>query len=590
MCTRSLILNYISLSQFIAVPPMIAGGILLRIDLRRYVRDENDLNEWLKLWEELAFDPSFSRLVTRDTIRFLSSIDRSKIRRTQKRTVKVMVKDRYTKTIRVDHPGGDFVYPDDSGRVVKDLARYFDYEAVLFFKAQYRDEVIEEEVIGFPDDVDVVRLDSRSIDPIAFLQLQRETHSFAPVVEHGYFKGRVFNTVKFANLFQTIYGGLYYEFAGIKRAADLKIKDAADLDVFFSRNLGIGDGKNGSAERLFDEVLKAGDRAVVKFKSGVSGMVREVLAFHVPVATPPINAVGMITGDPRRQDIDGLDHPAATLLKPRRQGREGIFPKSNGLHYFIMTNGQNNLVDAVPQDIANDRTIPAPHPPILEAGRSCLICHSVQGESGWQPINNDLLQLTSGPYGLDIFDDRGNRRVVRFSFEAINRLIGKYKGQIDLREPRNSLAAYTLRAVGQIVTDVGDREIVLASGWREGADWRYNSGNIPDQTQVCKLAAERVHEEYKSRVWEVVKAKTALHELGLSISDEANALNAWRQIITPDPASFNGVFIEEDFRIGAISTDVGLNRNEWDLVKDFAAERAGRSQIYQKLRKQEIKK
>src|SRR5215469_3291696 len=61
----SLAVNTVSRSP-VLMRPYPVNAILARLDLRKYAPQEDDLQEWLKLWEELRFDPLFSRLITQD--------------------------------------------------------------------------------------------------------------------------------------------------------------------------------------------------------------------------------------------------------------------------------------------------------------------------------------------------------------------------------------------------------------------------------------------------------------------------------------------------------------------------------------------
>src|SRR3990167_10491128 len=63
----SLTVNYISRASVIYRPALVKGG-LVRIDLRRIAPKAEDLAEYLTLWEEFSFDPSFATIITKDAI------------------------------------------------------------------------------------------------------------------------------------------------------------------------------------------------------------------------------------------------------------------------------------------------------------------------------------------------------------------------------------------------------------------------------------------------------------------------------------------------------------------------------------------
>lgn len=557
MRTTSVALQYDSRASGIIRPLPVAGPMLLVINLAYYAPRPNDLQEWTKFWEEFAFDPMFALLITRDTADFLNKHRHRwpTIRTTETRRVSL------GHTRMVKHPGGRFTYPADcvhGGRSIDSLDRG-NYELETL-EEQYRQERIEsltDVVLG--KDVDVVRFNSEGIDPSLFQKLQEETHSFAPVVEHRYFKSRFLKTIKDDkdpnkknddNVFKTIFGGLYYEFTGIKKSKDPNV---TDQDLFFE-SIGIGNIKGGvTADVLFDRIRS--DHAAVMTHSKVTGDIREVLSFQTPNTKDSISW-GSITGDIRSKRIDIKGRQFANLLTPQRDAREGIFPKANAFLLFTMFNGVGALQDEVPFDIANDYMIPRPFHQRLDS-LGCITCHSMDGKDGWQDYTNDVKDLIVKRF--DIFDDRGLKH--RTNSDIIDRLAGRYTAvpKKNLSRARDDFAEATLRASGP---------------WKESKD----------QINVCKLVATRLHEEYGSYWWTLVDAQIALQELGLQVSDKKEAVKLFQQIITPDPKSLvKGVFLE-DPRIALISGGLKVGRTDWALAYSFVLERANRSPIFRKLR------
>ncbi len=525
MRSSSLTLNYISRGSGIRRPVPVSDGRLLRLDIRWYAPREKDLRDWLATWEELAFDPAFALLLTRDTLAF-SGIDRRVLpTRKVKRTV---------------------VTGKRRGLVSRNPPRWG-----LVDKTTEIEETLP--VFG-KEGEDVTRFDSRGIDPVRFRQLQIETRSAAPVVEHRYFKSRALTSIKDAKVFKTVFGGLYYEFKGVKKAKDVLGQNtkATDLDLFLE-NVGIGNIKGGlNADDLFDKLRS--DQGIVMFRSQVTAKPRDIWTFNTPAGREG-TGWGAITGDVKDGNIDIGDRAFANLLTPRRDAREAIFPDRAGLLIFALFNEAGARQDEVPQEIANDSTIPNPFPQRLQI-LGCITCHSMKGKDGWQPMENQIKKLIAGR--LDIFGDDGLKD--RLSSDKIDRLAGRYTGSFDknLRRARDDVAEATLVATGP---------------W-EGSE---------DQADVCKLAAERIHSEYGSYWWTAVDASVALRELGLRV-DPRDALSMFEQVFPPDLRNVGDGFIPEDPRIAALAAGLSINRSDFALARDFLAERARRSPIWVKLR------
>jgi hypothetical protein len=548
--TSSLALNYLSRASAIFKPLPVAEGHLVRVDLRTYAPRDRDLREWFDFWEQLQFDPMFSLLLTRDTIAFagklLDNLPKRKVTRTRKVTKPGPVR---RETRIIVHAGGPYAAPDDSGRSWPDMAPGR-YEIDLEWKGPPVEEDITEtveETAVLGEGVDVLRLNAAHIDPVAFVQLQELTHTLAPVVEHRYFKSRALRTIKDQGVFRTIFGGLYYELRGIRKAKDVLGADtkATDLDLFFE-GLGIGSIKAGlSAEQLFDKLRS--DQRLAVFRSGVTGKPREVDMFHTPAAKEG-NSWGAITGDVKDRDVDLGDRAFANLLNPRRQAREAIFPAATDLPEFALFNGQGALQDEVPPDVANDSTVPRPHTQRLEAAIGCLRCHYLDGSDGWKPLVNDVKRLLDGR--LDLFGDLSQGKNT-FAADTIDRLAGLFGGDFskNLRRNRDDIAEATLRATGP---------------WDDGGD----------QTTIAKLAGQRLAEEFESYVYDLVDCQTALREIGLQV-DRKRAVETFRALVPPDLRStFAGAYVPEDPRIGALRAGLSINRTDWALVYNFAAERA----------------
>jgi hypothetical protein len=556
--TASLALNYACRGSVIQKPLIVANGKLLRVDLTLWFPQGMDRAEGLRIWEEFQYDPMFSLLVTKDTLNFLGP----DALRGLTRRVKVPGAWR-EETVHVYHPGGDFHYHDDTGRVLKKLAPGR-YEATYKFKQP--DRVVEEQVK--PGEDDVVRLDAGHIDPNAWHELKALTHSEAPLVDHRYFKYRALRTIQENGLYRKVFGGLYYQLHGIRRAKDVFGKDTkvTDLDLYFDNNLGVGNVKAGlTAEELFDRLRS--DQRVAIAQSKVTDSPREVLLLPVLDARPgDVQPAGSITGDIKDKNIDIGQRAFANLLKPFRAARESIFPGRNGLPEYGAWSGDGALQDEVPFDVAQDTTIPGHHHKRLEAAISCLRCHNAEGSDGWKPAPNDVQQLVAGrPAGydrkkpdrykgslrLDIAGDLGVSPYL-FDPDTADRLAARYAGNFDkaVRRARDDLAELTLRCTGP---------------WPGGGD----------QADICRLVYTRLADEYAAYIYTPVDARQVLLECGFSVpTGKAPAL--LHQLCPPDGRSEIPGLIPEDPRIALLKSGIGVNRSDAALAFNYICERVHR--------------
>src|SRR5215831_8519284 len=289
--------------------PWPVNRYVARLDLRLYAPQEEDTRDWLELWEELRFDPLFSRLLTRDSL--------TEVR-------------------------------GQSSEVSKKQA--------------------------------VLRYNNPALDP-ALSQLQYLLYSEVPIVHSLYLQFRILSTFKGeTELYQTVFGGRYYEFAGIKRSQNKKFTDEDE----FIRSLGL----EPPAAKLFDR-LRSDQRAAMK-RSKVTGKPRAVLMFHTPSGRET-TGWGAITNDIRTEDVDLSTDPIANLLNAKSKAKEAIFEKPNGLHVYALFDGDGKLLDfADANTVVSDRTVPAPHVAVLQASISCMACHEAGGSDGWMDLDNEV--------------------------------------------------------------------------------------------------------------------------------------------------------------------------------------------------------
>lgn len=559
----SLGLNLVSRAPAVYRPEPTADLALARVDLRWYAPEPRDLAEWLLLWEQFQFDPNFSLLITRDVIELLNLPDEQlpRVRVARKRTRRLPAGTRWRSEVRtIDHPGGYFKYPDDSGRFYPDLEAGR-YRPELRFKEEVFVDTVQTvfEEVSFAEakDVAVVRANSRSINPANFLRLQQLTLSEAPVVHYRYFLTRALTAIKDQGPYAVVWGGLYYDLVGIKKAKDVLGKDtkATDEDLFFE-NLGVGNIKAGlTADRLFEK-LGSDQRSALR-QSQVTGKPRRVDFFHV-LSGKESNSWGSITHDIRRQDVDVGSHALLNLLTFQDFAREAIFSKANDLVITALFNGKGALQEVVPPDVATDRTVPAPYTGELQPVIGCLRCHAASGEDFWKPCGNDVRHLLGRKThtGLDVVADFSDPRRLFDQDARVARIAGLYAGSFEknMRRAREDWAEAVLKAVGP---------------WPKGGD----------QTEVGKLASRRVCDDFEAYNYRTVDARQALRELGLEVGKE-HAVAFFKALLPPDPRSrVNSVFLE-DGRIAALRDGGAIVRADWAFVYDFAAERARHSPLW----------
>lgn len=370
----SLTWNYVSRSALPYRPTPLGRDnlLVLRFDLRRTAPREGDLKDHLRLWEEFRFDPLFSRLFTKDTLKFNALV----------------------------------VLPTTKHWVEKKCAPYVHEDGNTYNTRWTLEEapITQEEIAK----LDVVRVPGESLDPHLVHELTGLLGTEAPIVSSPYFVVRSLSSIKNKGLYKELYGGLYYDLVGYKQG----VKGKIDLDGIFA-SIGLQ-----NVDKLFDDLRS--DQKIAIFRSNVTGKPRAVTIFHSPANRTGTGTV-RISSDLKDESIDIGTHPMMNLLKFKFDGQELIFERANGLHGFAALNGDGKLVEEVPFDIALDTTIPGPHSRRLQAAMSCIVCHGPQ--DGVQPLKNDAKSLLNlGP--LNVLGDQTRRD----QFDANDRIAGLYAG------------------------------------------------------------------------------------------------------------------------------------------------------------------
>lgn len=506
------------------------GVLLLRLDLRAVAPKERDLKEWLKIWEDFQFDPSFSLFTTPGSLKFaVASFP--------------------------DWEGQGWVCR--SRKVAEDCPPYVHTDGHTYTARWVKKVVgaVEKFKLKEVQDAELIRIPAPDLNQTLWAQLVLLTGSLAPVVSDDYFVARALAAIEDRGIYAQIYGGRYYQLAGIRQTRE---KNATDEDQIFE-DLGVGDIKGGKKAIDILNALR-GDRRVAVFRSQVTGGPRQVEFFRTLTgAIDETSGLISVTSDLKTQGIDIDQHPLANLLNFKRDAREGIFEKANGFHGYFLTNGDGKLQAEAPPDVARDHTVPAPHPTRLQSCISCISCHEANGSDGWIEVGNDVKKLLDRrKSGVDIFTDLSIKKAIQS--DVIDRLARLYSGNPEraLQKGRDDYAAAVLKATGP---------------WEE---------DKAGQTTVVKLAATRVVQQWRKYFYDLVTPQTALRELGIAVGDAKDAEKILFSLLPPDKRAavavpeLGDVLIPEDPRIAALRCGVSIGRFDWDLTRAFVAERVQR--------------
>lgn len=211
-------------------------------------------------------------------------------------------------------------------------------------------------------------------------ELIQQFNSEAPVVDIDYFIYRALSTIKDQGGNSTIFGGLYYEFAGIEKT-----------EVDQLKALGLGE-----AEDLLEFFNKLpSQRRTAQKKSVVSGKPRRI-DFIATLAK--FSGWVASTRDIEDGEQDGRNDPFVAIARMRVKAVETIFTQPNGLPGYALFDGQGNRQDEAPNKVVaadgyrdrnGDRN---PHATRLQV-LSCFDCHWSRDDSkGFLPIKNDILE------------------------------------------------------------------------------------------------------------------------------------------------------------------------------------------------------
>ena len=498
------VLNKVSRGSVPVISPLV-GGILVRVDLRAYWPRVGDLKEVLELWESFAFDPMLALLITGDTIRLLTDVQRAAIKVLRRET--------------------EWVWRNNA---------WFDTG---------RKSLVQRPLLDVKDLV-VERTNAPHLAGASYEKLQDATGSLAPVVSSGYFLTRAFSTITYRGdngkgketLYSLVWGGLYYELAGIRRAV---AKGRTDLDQLL-QDLGVGSDKE-TFRQVFERFRS--DENAVLIQSQVTGKRRRIRWFPT-LATRLTQAysVCFVTEDLRNQDVDAAADPLRNLLKSDVFAYEVIFNAPNGHQKFALFGENGELLEKGADNVVSDHRIPSPITTELQSGISCYRCHG--SDAGWQPFANDAKRVLGK---TTIFGD------VSRPDDAVTDTLDRLRG---LNDGDPTLLLQRLRADYQ-------RTLLLSTGAWPGAGL---------QTDLVQRSSAKVGEAWRRERWDLVDAAYALRTMGVvPLGDGTLQL---RVLCPPDATKIvrNG-FLKEDPLLVALKDGAKILWNDWAMLYSWVLTR-----------------
>ena len=606
----SLFLNSSFGSRF-AQPRIInelANGHVLWFDLRQYASSEQDQAEFINVWRNLEFDPSFSQLVTKDEVKFAIRrgfdlpVVPAEVQKTLAKVIKGSVR-KETKKVHIKQ--GWYRYPDNSGRRWK-CPKEDDYEVELQFSSTDTVEIKRIstviDLLDF-DDFDVVRFNDPAIDQIAYLELQNKALNNAVIVSAEYAEMRLTRTIKDVvvdkekdnGLFAAIWGGLYYESVNVRLAKDVIFngKTAAeqgktDLDAFLNDQGVLQlDSKEGFAD-LLDRLRS--DQQLVVWDSGVTGKIRLVKLLNGTEALTGRSVVISLTQDVDDKNKDIAKNAFFNVGTITPDAIEIIYPLRNGMHGFALFNGAGVRQDRVPPGVAIDRTIPGHGTAELQPSRSCISCHGGDGSDGLKLVKNDLKGILGfyrhkhkvdgkrvpiGGPRTDIFLDLDLLDKGHGPNNQFDRLEGLYLGEptLFLQRGRDDYSAAMLGGAKWEIKDLVDG----MANPREPVDPKQPIA-APGAVPYVRMGSQRIL-ALEDRYWyETIGASEALADWGIKC--KIGSVHVFGSIVQPDNLPV-GVVRPALVTFSALAEGQRVHRNEWALAQSYGslAAKAYREQL-----------
>lgn len=469
----------LSRSSVIVEPVTLANGKLVRIDLRRFTPDKADRVDIILVWEKM--------LETEPYFHIGIQFKETKLKKSQE-----FKEETYTTKEWVQEQGY---------KVQREVTKTRKVPVTTSVPQDY----ISFKRVSAPYCEPPYALDGHSV-------LEGLTLSQVPIVRYDWFLDKLLSTVD---------GGLYYDFAGVITESD---GDTSAQVRTFAR-FGIDED---AVQRL-----QSDQRAGV-LTSKVTGKPRRIDVFRGLGGRAGTGLV-MVTHDVADADLTAEGDPFLNLLEFKDAGREIIFEKNNGLHVFVIADGEGNIVDEVPPNIAADHTIPAPYTKRIQGAISCIRCHGIDGSDGIKNFQNDVPILLKSK--VDVFDDLSDPDTELF--KKIERLAGLYEGDMK----RGSMSKRITRGKD----DYSDA-IFLATG------------GMTSQEAALGLA-----DSFSGYYYTKITPDIALAELGFSVPEKTSVETIQLLLAARDIDRESGIK-PEDGRLALLKAGIHLNRNQWELA------------------------
>lgn len=271
-----------------------------------------------------------------------------------------------------------------------------------------------------------------------------------------------------------------------------------------------------------------GDRRVGMFRSNVTGKARSVVALETLIGR------AWITEDLFDEDVNEDNHPIYNLVDNPFRGREIIVEMGNGLHLYMITDNEGNILREAPPNLVTDHRIPSPNTNRLQAGAiSCIRCHG--DEAGLKTCANDVATLLAGPLRL-----QGDTAF-------IDSITTRYSGR------------------------KFDRSILLGREDYEAAVDKISNGRL-DAAKMSDLLSD-IYAQYR---YDLVTVDQSLEELGFDIKAEGfTGREVLREVLEFDVGS-TPFAILEDPAIAALSQGIPIRRVDFERIHSRLAFRTAR--------------
>lgn len=272
-------------------------------------------------------------------------------------------------------------------------------------------------------------------------------------------------------------------------------------------------------------IAKLGSDQRTAMISEVTDKWRQIEAFYGSGVRPEVGpSLITVTHDIANKDSDAKRHAYLNLLAFLARAKEAIAAKRNGLHAFILTNGDNKRQDAAPPDVA--AWPGSPHKTKeLTCGISCIECHGQN--RGYNPTEN----LVREGYAL------GFAPIADLTFEVNGKRLNGVEVQQLLRDKYDGELNLPLREAGNAYAKAVDR-----------ATW-----GLFGERCVERVSAEtvRLYREYHERV----AADRLLHEIGFELVDAKAVRAAAQRLVEAKKLEPEALLVKDDHAL-ALATIV----------------------------------